>query len=82
MSPSCEGKFIKLSVGCHCLTLEVVKLCAKVCNVTESERERVHQVYDPSAELDGQEREMREITPGHFVLSTEAEAEEYKKALS
>lgn len=48
----------------------------------ESERERVHQAYDPSAELDGQEREMREITPGHFVLSTEAEAEEYKKALS
>lgn len=48
----------------------------------EFERERVHQAYDPSAELDGQEREMREITPGHFVLSTEAEAEEYKKALS
>ena len=48
----------------------------------ESERERVHQAYDPSAELDGQEREMREITPGHFVLSTEAEAEEYKNALS
>ena len=47
----------------------------------ESERGRVHQVYDPTAELDGQEREMREITPGHFVLSTEAEAEEYKKAL-
>lgn len=48
----------------------------------ESERERIHQAYDPSAELDGQEREMREITPGHFVLSTEAEAEEYKNALS
>ena len=48
----------------------------------EFERERVHQAYDPSAELDGQEREMREITSGHFVLSTEAEAEEYKKALS
>ena len=48
----------------------------------EFERERVHQAYDPSAELDGQEREMHEITPGHFVLSTEAEAEEYKKALS
>lgn len=47
----------------------------------ESERGRVHQVYDPTAELDDQEREMREITPGHFVLSTEAEAEEYKKAL-
>lgn len=47
----------------------------------ESERVRVHEEYDPSAELDGQVREMREITPGHFVLSTEAEAEEYKKSL-
>ncbi len=45
----------------------------------ESERVRVHEEYDPSAELDGQAREMREITPGHFVLSTEAEA--YKKSL-
>jgi oligopeptide transport system ATP-binding protein len=47
----------------------------------ESERVRVHEEYDPSAELDGQAREMREITPGHFVLSTEAEAEAYKKSL-
>ena len=42
------------------------------------ERQRVAEIYDPSAENDGQEREMREITPGHFVLSTEAEAAEYK----
>lgn len=41
-------------------------------------RQRVAEIYDPSAEDDGQEREMREITPGHFVLSTEAEAAEYK----
>lgn len=44
-----------------------------------SERERTPIVYNPTAELDGQEREMREITPGHFVFSTEAEAEIYKK---
>lgn len=42
------------------------------------ERQRVAEIYDPSAEDDGQEREMREITPGHFVLSTEAEAAQYK----
>lgn len=47
----------------------------------ESERNRVHEEYDPSAELDGQPREMREITPGHFVLCTEAEAEAYKQGL-
>ena len=47
----------------------------------ESERNRIHEAYDPSAELDGQPREMREITPGHFVLCTEAEAEVYKKEL-
>ncbi|EKF52437.1 ABC transporter ATP-binding protein [Lactococcus garvieae] len=44
-----------------------------------SERSRVPQAYDPTAELDGQPRELREITPGHFVLSTEAEAAEYRK---
>ena len=44
-----------------------------------SERSRVPQSYDPTAELDGQPRELREITPGHFVLSTEDEAAEYKK---
>lgn len=43
------------------------------------ERKRVHTLYDPNAELDGQEREMREITPGHFVWSTEEEAENFKK---
>ena len=44
-----------------------------------SERSRVPQAYDPTKELDGQPRELREITPGHFVLSTEEEAEEYRK---
>ncbi|MEY8443838.1 ATP-binding cassette domain-containing protein [Lactococcus ileimucosae] len=44
-----------------------------------SERSRVPQSYDPTAELDGQPRELREITPGHFVLSTEEEAAEYRK---
>lgn len=47
----------------------------------EIERKRVHQVYDPSAEQDGQAREMHEIRPGHFVLSTAEEAEAYKKEL-
>lgn len=45
-----------------------------------SERERTPIVYDPSAEIDGQERELREIRPGHFVFSTAEEAEAYKKA--
>lgn len=45
----------------------------------EIERQRVHQVYDSTVEMDGQEREMHEITPGHFVLSTFEEAEAYKK---
>ncbi len=44
-----------------------------------SERQRTPIVYDPTAETDGQDREMHEITPGHFVFATEAEAEEYKK---
>lgn len=44
-----------------------------------SERSRIPQAYDPTTELDGQPRELREITPGHFVLSTEEEAEEYRK---
>ncbi|CAM4144046.1 peptide ABC transporter substrate-binding protein [Streptococcus penaeicida] len=42
------------------------------------ERKRVAEIYDPSMEMDGQERQMHEITAGHFVLSTEAEAEAYK----
>ncbi len=44
-----------------------------------SERSRIPQAYDPTTELDGQPRELREITPGHFVLSTEEEAENYRK---
>ncbi|MGM9887363.1 MAG: ABC transporter ATP-binding protein [Lactococcus sp.] len=44
-----------------------------------SERQRTPIVYDPADETDGQDREMREITPGHFVFATEAEAAEYKK---
>ncbi|KHD44963.1 ABC transporter ATP-binding protein [Streptococcus hongkongensis] len=46
------------------------------------ERQRVAEIYDPSIEMDGQEREMREITPGHFVFSTEEEAAEYKTKLN
>ena len=42
------------------------------------EKNRVHVEYDPSAEQDGQERQMHEITPGHFVLSTEEEAAAYR----
>lgn len=42
------------------------------------ERQRVAEVYDPSQELDGQERHMHEISPGHFVLATEAEAQAYR----
>lgn len=45
----------------------------------EKERQRVHQDYDPSLELDGQERKMHEIRPNHFVLATQAEADQYKK---
>jgi len=45
----------------------------------ESERKRTPIVYDPTAETDGQEREMVEIVPGHFVFATPDEAEEYKK---
>lgn len=46
------------------------------------ERQRVAEIYDPSMEMDGQERQMHEITPGHFVLATEAEAEAYKAKYS
>ncbi|GAO99423.1 ABC transporter ATP-binding protein [Fructobacillus ficulneus] len=45
-----------------------------------SEKNRVIQPYDASFEKDGQDREMVEVTPGHFVLATPAEAEEYKAA--
>ena len=44
-----------------------------------SERNRVHTPYDASLETDGQAREMREITPGHFVWATQAEAEALQK---
>ncbi|MGL6299848.1 ABC transporter ATP-binding protein [Streptococcus iniae] len=44
----------------------------------DKERQRVAEIYDSSIELDGQEREMREITPNHFVLSTEEEAAKYR----
>lgn len=43
------------------------------------ERNRIHQIYDPSAELDGKERTMHEIRPNHFVLATEEEAETYRQ---
>lgn len=44
----------------------------------EKERKRIAEVYDPSQELDGQERQMHEITPEHFVLATQAEADQYR----
>lgn len=44
----------------------------------DKERQRVAEIYDPSIELDGQEREMREITPKHYVFCTEEEAVQYK----
>lgn len=46
----------------------------------ERERARQHQEYDPSIEQDGQERQMHEICPGHFVYATEAEAEVYRQS--
>lgn len=45
----------------------------------DKERQRVPFQYDPSDELDGQKRQMVEITPGHFVLATEEEAKTYKE---
>lgn len=45
----------------------------------DKERQRVANVYDPSQELDGQERQMHEITPGHFVLATQEEADQYRR---
>ncbi|MGT2934527.1 ABC transporter ATP-binding protein [Streptococcus castoreus] len=44
----------------------------------EKERQRAAEVYDPTQELDGQERQMHEITPGHFVLATQEEAKQYR----
>lgn len=48
----------------------------------EVEKNRTPLLYDPSLEQDDQEREMREITPGHFVFSTEEEALAYKQNLN
>ena len=45
----------------------------------EEERKRKVQHYDPTAETDGQKREMREVRPNHYVLCTEEEFENYKK---
>lgn len=35
--------------------------------------------YDPTSETDGKKREMHEITPGHFVFSTDEEAAEFAR---
>ena len=45
----------------------------------ERERKRQHQIYDYSIENDGENRQMYEIRPGHFVYATEAEAKNYKE---
>lgn len=45
----------------------------------ERERKRQHLIYDSSIENDGENRQMYEIRPGHFVYATEAEAKNYKE---
>ena len=45
----------------------------------ERERKRQHLIYDSSIENDGENRQMYEIQPGHFVYATEAEAKNYKE---
>ena len=45
----------------------------------ERERKRQHLIYDSSIENDGENRQMYEIRPGHFVYATEAEAKTYKE---
>lgn len=45
----------------------------------ERERKRQHLIYDSSIENDGENRQMCEIRPGHFVYATEAEAKNYKE---
>lgn len=45
----------------------------------ERERKRQHLIYDSSIENDGENRQMYEIRPGHFVYATEAEAQNYKE---
>ena len=46
---------------------------------TERERKRQHLIYNSSIENDGENRQMYEIRPGHFVYATEAEAKNYKE---
>lgn len=45
----------------------------------ERERKRQHLIYDSSIETDGENRQMYEIRPGHFVYATEAESKNYKE---
>lgn len=45
----------------------------------ERERKRQHLIYDSSIENDGENRQMYEIRPGHFVYATEAESKNYKE---
>lgn len=45
----------------------------------ERERKRQHLIYDSSIENDGENRQMYEIRPGHFVYATEEEAKNYKE---
>ncbi|WP_048788653.1 MULTISPECIES: ABC transporter ATP-binding protein [Streptococcus] len=45
----------------------------------ERERKRQHLIYNSSIENDGENRQMYEIRPGHFVYATEAEAKNYKE---
>jgi len=45
----------------------------------EAENLRQHIDYDTTIETDGKERSMIEVNPGHFVLATPEEAEQYKQ---
>lgn len=45
----------------------------------ERERKCQHLIYNSSIENDGENRQMYEIRPGHFVYATEAEAKNYKE---
>lgn len=45
----------------------------------ERERKRQHLIHDSSIENDGENRQMYEIRPGHFVYTTVAEAKNYKE---
>lgn len=45
----------------------------------EAENLRQHVDYDTTIETDGKERSMIEVNPGHFVLATPEEAEQYKQ---